>query len=171
MTVEPISTIPREARLFQGRQAGLITRFVASAIDAIIVVVLLVAGYLGFAGLDFLLRPRDFQFPSTSTFMNVSAALLVLAVYLALGWGTSGRTYGDHVMGLRVVSRQGTRIGPARAVARSLLCTVFPIGLFWCAISANNRSVQDLLLRTSVVYDWNRRAPWRTSPEVPDLVH
>jgi len=170
MTAGPISTIPREARLFQGRRAGLVTRFIASAIDFVVVLVLLVVGYFTFAGAKFLVSPRGFQFPSTSTFMNISAVLLVLAAYLALGWATSGRTYGDHVMGLRVLSRDGTRIGAARAIARSVLCTLFPIGLFWCAISADNRSVQDLLLRTTVVYDWNRRAPWRTPPAAPDLL-
>jgi uncharacterized RDD family membrane protein YckC len=170
MTAGPISTIPREARLFQGRRAGLVTRFVASAIDAVVVVMLLLVGYLTYAGAAFLLSPRRFQFPSTSTFMNITAALLVLAAYLALGWATSGRTYGDHVMGLRVVSRDGTRLGPARAIARSLLSTLFPIGLFWCAVNSGNYSVQDLLLRTTVVYDWNRRAPWRTPPAVPEVL-
>jgi hypothetical protein len=31
---------------------------------------------------------------------------------------------------------------------------VFPIGLLWTAVSRENRSLADLLLRTSVVYDW-----------------
>src|SRR5688572_28272319 len=116
MTVGPISTIPREARLYQGRRAGLVTRFIAAAIDAVVVVVLLVAGYLIFSGADFLLQPRGFQFRTPSTFMNITAALLVLAAYLAVGWATNGRTYGCHVMGLRVVNREGTRLGPVGAV-------------------------------------------------------
>jgi hypothetical protein len=30
----------------------------------------------------------------------------------------------------------------------------FPIGLLWVAVSRENRSAQDLALRTSVIYDW-----------------
>jgi hypothetical protein len=31
---------------------------------------------------------------------------------------------------------------------------VFPIGLAWVVASGANRSVQDLVLRTNVTYDW-----------------
>jgi hypothetical protein len=33
---------------------------------------------------------------------------------------------------------------------------VFPAGLLWCAVNARNRSLQDIVMRTSVVYDWSR---------------
>jgi hypothetical protein len=36
-----------------------------------------------------------------------------------------------------------------------VLCVVFPIGLLWVAVSQDNRSAQDILLRTTVVYDWS----------------
>ena len=45
----------------------------------------------------------------------------------------------------------------------AILCVVFPIGLLWCVVSEENRSVQDLLLRTSVIYDWSVRVPFRTA--------
>jgi hypothetical protein len=35
-----------------------------------------------------------------------------------------------------------------------VLYAAFPLGLAWVAVSRDSRSVQDLLLRTSVVYDW-----------------
>ena len=37
---------------------------------------------------------------------------------------------------------------------RAALCVVFPIGLAWVVVSRQNRSLQDTVLRTSVVYDW-----------------
>ena len=37
---------------------------------------------------------------------------------------------------------------------RSAFCTVFPVGLLWVIPSGANRSVQDVVLRTSVIYDW-----------------
>ena len=42
------------------------------------------------------------------------------------------------------------------ALLRAVLCVLFPIGLFWIVLSSENRSVQDVLLRSSVVYDWSR---------------
>jgi len=36
-----------------------------------------------------------------------------------------------------------------------------PDRLFWCAISKENRSLQDLVLRTSVIYDWEIRSSGR----------
>ena len=34
-----------------------------------------------------------------------------------------------------------------------MLCALFPIGLVWC-VGPARRSLQDLLLRTVVIYDW-----------------
>jgi hypothetical protein len=39
------------------------------------------------------------------------------------------------------------------AAARAFFCTVFPLGLLWVLVSQRNHSVQDVLLRTAVVYD------------------
>ena len=57
-------------------------------------------------------------------------------------------------MGLRVVNRHGTRLGWGSAAVRSAFCTVFAFGLLWVIVSRANRSVQDVAMRTSVVYDW-----------------
>jgi hypothetical protein len=43
------------------------------------------------------------------------------------------------------------------ALVRAAFCVVFAVGLFWVLISGANRSVQDVVLRTSVVYDWGHR--------------
>ena len=34
---------------------------------------------------------------------------------------------------------------------------LFPLGLLWCAVDGSRRSVQDVVLRTTVVYDWQPR--------------
>ncbi len=89
--------------------------------------------------------------------ISVSAGLATYVLYATIAWSTVGRTYGCHVMGLRVVSRRGRRVHLLVALARAVLCALFPIGLLWCAVSRTQRSVQDLLLRTTVIYDWNPR--------------
>ena len=156
--------IPAEARGYQGHRAGPVTRTVAAAIDAAVVGVLIAAGYLTWVGVIWLLDPRGFHLPNTSTFFNLGVVLGVLTGYLALGWATTGRTYGAHVMGVRVVNHRGRRLPVLTALVRAGFCAVFPIGLFWCAVSRQHRSVQDVVLRTSVVHDWSRHAPWFRGP-------
>jgi uncharacterized RDD family membrane protein YckC len=157
MTAGELSAIPREARPYQGTTAGLMTRLIASGIDAATVVVLLVLMYLGVNGVRFLVHPVGFSFSDLSVILSVVAALAVLVVYLTLAWSVTGRTYGDHVMGLRVVNRGGARVRFLPALVRAVLSAVFPLGLLWCAASPARRSVQDMLVRTAVVYDWRLR--------------
>ncbi len=63
------------------------------------------------------------------------------------------------MLGLRVVSSSDVGLPLWRAFVRATLCALFPIGLFWSAISTRNESVQDLLVRTTVVYDWGPKLP------------
>ena len=153
MNEREISAVPREARPYQGASAGLVTRLIANTIDAVVVGVALGAAYLGFAGFVFILDPREFTFPTAGLLLSITAALSLSTAYLALAWWLAGKTYGDHVMGLRVVGR-GRRLGPMRSLARAAFCVFFPIGLFWCVVSPHRRSVQDVVLWTRVVYDW-----------------
>lgn len=148
-----MSAVPREARPFQGAPAGLVTRIVANMIDAAVVGIALGATYLGFAAVVFMLDPREFTFPTAGVLLSITAALSLSTAYLALAWWLAGKTYGDHVMGLRVLGR-GRRLGPLRSLARAAFCVFFPIGLFWCVVSPERRSVQDVVLWTRVVYDW-----------------
>ena len=40
------------------------------------------------------------------------------------------------------------------AFLRAAFVIALPVGLFWVLVSGANRSVQDVVLRTSVIYDW-----------------
>jgi uncharacterized RDD family membrane protein YckC len=131
-----------------------VTRLVAAVIDGVVVMLVLLAGYVAWAGLLFLIDPRDFTFPDASLFMSLAAGFVVVVVYLTASWWISGRSYGCLVMGLRVLSYRGERLRLPGALVRAAFCAVFPIGLLWVAVSSENRSAQDLLLRTSVIYDW-----------------
>jgi uncharacterized RDD family membrane protein YckC len=148
------SPVPREARPYQGRSAGLVTRSGAGVVDGLVALLLLVLGVVGFNGLRFLLRPRGFEVTSMPPLSVVGVFLATLALYLAAAWALGGRTYGCHLMGVRVVDRHGRTPGAFLALARAVLYVVFPLGLLWCAAGGSRRSVQDLLLGTRVVYDW-----------------
>ncbi|HET6985973.1 MAG TPA: RDD family protein [Kribbella sp.] len=158
-TDEYVSIVPREVQPYQGRRAGLVTRSIAAVIDAIIVVVVLVAGYVAVNGAIFLLNPRGFEFSELSPLPGVTAALLVSVVYLSAAWSAAGRTYGCHVMALRVVSRRGHRLKWYIALLRAVFYVLFPLGLLLCAGGRQHQSVQDLVLRTSVIYDWRPGLP------------
>lgn len=153
------SPLPREARPYQGRRAGPVTRASAAVIDGIVVIGTLLIGYVGYAGLLFVFSPRDFSFPDVDLVSGTVTAHVIMVVYLSLSWWVSGRSYGSLVMGLRVVSHRGVRMTLLGALVRAAFCVIFPVGLLWVAVSRENRSVQDLVLRTSVVYDWQPRLP------------
>jgi uncharacterized RDD family membrane protein YckC len=160
------TSVPREARPYQGRRAGLVTRLIAAAVDLAVVAAVLVAAYAGWAAFRLLLHPRDFTFPEVSVVFSLVAWFAVSVGYLTLAWTLSGRSYGDLVMGLRVVGRKGRRLHLVVAFVRALACVVLPIGLLWVAVSRHQRSLQDVVLRTSVVYDWQPRTA-RTSKAQP----
>jgi uncharacterized RDD family membrane protein YckC len=161
VTDHDLSHLPKEARDFQGQPAGLVSRLLANVVDGLVVVAVLVATYLGFNGLLFFLDPRGFHFREPVPLATVTSALVVSGVYLAAAWAIFERTYGAHVMGLRVVGRGGRRIRVLVAGVRAAACVLFPIGLLWCVINPHSRSIQDIVLRTSVIYDWRPRTPDR----------
>lgn len=149
-----VATVPVVARPYQGRRAGIVTRLVAGVLDVLVIVGILCALYAIVTGVAFLLHPRSFQFPSGLGWSIPVVGSAVAVPYLTLCWRMTGRTYGDAVFGLRVVNRQGQPVRFVGALLRAVLCVLFPIGLLWIAISPANRSVQDVVLRTSVIYDW-----------------
>jgi uncharacterized RDD family membrane protein YckC len=156
-TVPSILTVPAEARGFQGRRAGIVSRVLANTIDFAILLVMLGALYFGWSAVLFLRRGSAFRFPTVSYAGVYVAGALVFTLYFALSWWSTGRTYGDQVLGLRVVDRRGERLGLWHALLRAALCVLFPLLLFWAVV--NDRSVQDIVVRTSVIYDWEHRAP------------
>jgi len=160
-----VSPVPREARPYQGQRAGVVTRMTAAVIDAVVVAGILLLGYAAVAGLRFMLNPLTFSLPRPSWLVNLTLGLVVTMCYLTLGWAIGGRSYGALVMGLRVVGPRGRRLRLPGAFVRALVCVLFPIGLLWSAVDPRNRSIQDVLLRTSVIYDWQPRdVPGTPSP-------
>ncbi len=158
---DDLGTLPREARDFQGQPAGLISRLIANTVDVAVVVGILLGCYLGVNGLLFFLDPRGFSFREPIPILTLTAGLVIAGSYLGLAWAIFERSFGCHIMGLRVVGRGGRRIRPLVAMVRGGICVVFPIGLLWCVINPRSRSVQDIVLRTSVIYDWRPRTVHR----------
>jgi uncharacterized RDD family membrane protein YckC len=158
----PVSPIPQAARPYQGRPAGLVSRFLAAAVDLLVVLFVLLSIYAAWSAVLFLLRPAAFEFPSPSNVIGFGLGFFVLTLYFAAAWATTGRTYGDQVMGLRILDNAGNLLRPPRALFRAVLCAAFPIGLLWVAVSQQHKSLQDILSRTSVIHDWHSADTLRT---------
>ncbi len=133
--------------------AGIVTRLLAALIDAVVVAAL-TGGVFGavIAGV-FLVNPVSFTWPHGLAAEASLVAVVVAVGYLTVGWATAGRTVGGAVLGVRVVARDGGRLGWTRSTCRAVLCVLVPLGLLWAAVSARRRSVQDLLVRSAVLYD------------------
>ena len=144
----PISPVPREARPYQGERAGLVTRVLANTVDALVCGAALLIGYLGFNALRFVVNPRSFHLSEPRLLFSLVAASVLFGLYTAAAWATTGRTYGCHVMGLRVVGADGGRVHALVAIVRAVMCVLLPIGLFLCAEVGPRRSLADLALRT-----------------------
>jgi uncharacterized RDD family membrane protein YckC len=149
----PPADVARTRSVGRGTRAGLVTRSLANIADLVVVVLIVTGGYVAVAATRFLLGPTTFTFPAPSPGSLLVIGLCVQGLYFAVTWAVVGGTYGDRLLGLRVTDDRGARLGWGRCAARAMLCTLFPIGLLWVLVSRGNRSVQDLMLRTSVVYD------------------
>lgn len=149
-----LSVVPAQAQPAQGRPAGLVTRSVAAVVDSMVVAVVLVATWIGWNAARFLLNPRGFAFADTHLLLGFAAAWGLSVVYLTVAWALTGRTYGCHVMGLRVVDRRGRKPRLWASFLRAVLYTTVPIGLLWSARGGAHASLQDVVVRTRVVYAW-----------------
>jgi len=138
----------------QGERAGLASRSLASVVDVGAAAVVPIVGYAGAAAVELLAHPRHFTAPAPSLTQILTVAVIAAVGYLTVCWTWTGRTYGARLLGVRVVRSDGRHLHAFRAFVRAVICVAFPIGLAWCAVDMRRRSVQDLLLRTAVVYDW-----------------
>lgn len=157
-----VDLVPWEARAFQGQRAGIVTRTLANIVDFAVMVGALVGCYATWSVVRFLSNPARFTFPAPPFLALLACGAGVLLVYFTTAWATTGRTYGDHLLGLRVVNFRGEPMRWAGAAVRAGFCVILPLGLYWAVVSPTNRSLQDTALRTSVLYDWAARR--RTSP-------
>ncbi|QRP43273.1 RDD family protein [Amycolatopsis sp. FDAARGOS 1241] len=136
------------------RPAGIVTRSVAAVVDAAVVGLAEAAGYFAVAAVSYAAAPWSFRWPAPPpVFTGVLGGVFAI-VYLTVSWRTLGRTYGGALLGLRVLTDGGRRLGWPRAALRALFYVVFPVGLLWVAVSPRRRSVPDVVLRTTVRYDW-----------------
>ena len=142
-----------------GHRAGFASRVMADAVDLGIIWLLGLSLLLSAGVAHYLLAGPPFGVPALRLWLSGPLGAALAVAYLTAGWATTGRTPGKQLAGLRVVDRAGRRLRRSRALLRALLCVLFPAGLLWVLVSRRNASLQDLLARSAVVYDWSYHAP------------
>jgi uncharacterized RDD family membrane protein YckC len=150
---------PASAAEQQGQRAGVVSRTIAMVVDIIYVAAIAGTIYLGYAGVRFLRNPVGFTWPKATFPVFIIVAMIAAVLALTIAWSSLGRTMGMRIMGLRIQTNQGERVHVGRSFLRALTCVMFPLGLFWSAVSRRNASVHDLVFRTMVIYDWESRVP------------
>lgn len=145
----------RAVASLHGRPAGVVTRAAAGVIDYLVVGLIVLLGHLSIIALRFVTNPVRFNWPRTSWAILIVSGVIVMVCYLTISWSATGKTLGASIMGTRVVNRHGGRLGFAWSSIRAALVVVFPVGLLWCAVNTGGRSVQDVALRTRVLYDYD----------------
>ncbi len=137
------------------RPAGIVTRTAAAGIDLAVVIVVSSIAYLGLVLARLVWSPTTFTWPSVPLWLTFSFGFGFAVLYLTVGWVTTGRSYGSYVMGLRVLTNGHRMLRWVHAFLRAIFCVFFPVGLVWVIFSPARRSLQDVALRTTVVYDWH----------------
>lgn len=165
------ATLGRKGRVkVTGHYAGPLTRLTAFLIDAIAIwasFLLIFAGIFFFIGLF-----TDDQVGSVrGREMGVVAITLLLLwalFYFWFGLALVGRSFGMAVVGLRVVTRQGSPISGRQGLVRTL---VFPFSFLFFALgflgiftSPERRTMHDAAAGTTVVYDWGDRPAEISAP-------
>jgi uncharacterized RDD family membrane protein YckC len=148
-----------QAMALQGHRAGFISRLVADALDLGVVWALGLSVLLFGAVVRYLLAGRPFELPVLPSWQLPAGGAVIAVAYLTSGWSSTGRTAGKQVAGLRVTDRSGRRLPLGRALLRAVLYLLFPAGLLWVLVSRHNASVQDLVVGSVVIYDWQYHPP------------
>jgi uncharacterized RDD family membrane protein YckC len=142
-----------------GHSAGPISRAVADVVDVVVAIAVTVAVWLGATLVRFVVAPLRFGWPTPGIVSLAIVAWIFLVVYLAIAWSGTGRSIGKQLMGLRVRMKGGAPLGGGRALVRAVTCAAFPLGLLSSFFNRDNASLQDVLLGTTVVYDWQPKVP------------
>ncbi len=87
--------------------------------------------------------------------------LAFLYMYFIFFFATTGQTVGKAIMGLRVVTTDGKRMGVKRSFIRTLCYTVslapFGLGFLWVLGEDRRRAWHDKIAHTYVLYVWDAR--------------
>src|SRR5690349_29301 len=156
----PPAAPPGTGRDLRGQYSGFASRFIAFLVDCVVSigVFMLVLAAASFAASVL-----------TGTSIHWSRANLWVVIaffgweffYYAYCWTAGGKTPGMVLLGLQVVSLDGSQAGTRRGIIRTL---AFPLsfillglGFVGILFQRDRRALHDLIADTAVIYDWDAR--------------
>jgi uncharacterized RDD family membrane protein YckC len=145
----------------QGRYAGFASRFASFAVDLVVFtgIFLIVLAAINFTAT--VLTGKDVNFNRNNTWV-VIAYLVWGFVYFAYFWGLNGRTAGEALFGVQVLTDEGGDVSFRRAVLRTLTFPlsflILGLGFLGILLGDQRRALHDVIAGTVVVYSWNARA-------------
>lgn len=155
-----------ELHVLNGRAAGFVTRLLAFSADLVVLAgIIAVGGWIAVLA-DTTLETLGVQARTELTSIYVILIPFIMGLYFVLLWSLTGRTIGKWFMGLKVVGSNGRPPTVGRSIVRVLgylvSAVAFWIGYLWVIIDDDRKAWHDHMARTSVVYDYSRRAPGET---------
>ena len=165
------SGVPQLVAESTNQLAGSAIDLVRRQLVALDVAIITTSYTLGIAGLSFLIG----VFTSSSlTDLNGSGPLAIGALalwaftYSFSSHAVAGRTVGKGIVGIRVVSADGSPLSVRQAFVRTvafpLSALLFGIGFLMILVQREHRALHDLIAGTSSVYDWGERSAEMPGP-------
>lgn len=149
--------------------AGLVSRFVGSAVDLVLM------SFLAAQALSAVLAVLGAfsePVPRPVVALLTVAAGAILPLYLAVAWATAGRTLGGLVSGYSVVARDGSPLGPVAALGRGLLSVglvgVWAVGMVATVFDPARRGWLDRITGSRTPYSVARTADPVQQSGVPE---
>lgn len=147
---------PGERTQMTGRYAGLVTRLLGNALDAVIAVGSFVATGAVLAFVLATVFGTDVGDTTGPGWVVAGAVWSVGLLWASLA--TTGRTPGGALLGLRVVARDGRALPALRSLVRvvvlPLSAAVFGLGYLGVVVGRERRALHDVVAGSTVVYDW-----------------
>jgi uncharacterized RDD family membrane protein YckC len=146
----------------KGQYAGFISRLLAYGIDiAIITIILVVLGWL----IDTVTRifPTVIFNPSGAIGIVVASVVIVITagIYFVFFWTLLGQTPGKMLLGVKIISLDGSRLTFWQALRRYigyyLSALALYAGYWWVLIDNRRQGWHDKLAGTLVIYAWDAR--------------
>jgi uncharacterized RDD family membrane protein YckC len=79
---------------------------------------------------------------------------VVIGVYFIISWRLGGQTLAMKTWGIRLVDRDGSKIGPGKSLLRYVLCwpvTLTGLGFLWTLVDRDRQFPHDRLLGTRLI--------------------
>lgn len=150
-----------------GHYAGPVSRIAAFVVDSLIIWGVYVLTLMAVAFLINFFFGTNLEEGWASGLIGALLGMSWAFGYFVVGLALAGRTVGMGIVGLSVVTREGSTINGGQALIRTIVFPfsfVFFLGFLGIFTSPERRSLHDAAAGSVVVYDWGERAAEMPAP-------